>query len=84
MLARVFDRAQGVAVLGVMNFDPAIHIRQFDMCAPVAQFSAQIVPDELMMIYTQPEIIINAARKSTRFDLGIGIRRNRQIQRPVH
>ena len=49
----VFDGTQGMAILCMMNFDSAIHVRQLDVRAAVAQLSAEIVADKLMMIHVQ-------------------------------
>jgi hypothetical protein len=50
-VAEIFRRAHGAAILGVMNFDSSVHVRDADVSAPAAQFTLQIVTDEIVVIY---------------------------------
>src|SRR6202034_1023870 len=54
----ILRRAQGAAVGGVADFDVAIHILQLDVRAAVAQFPAQIMADELMIVHMQAEVVL--------------------------
>src|SRR5438128_9115350 len=64
---QVLRRAHGTIVIGVHDFDPAIHIGKFYAGSAAAQFAAQTVADILVMRHRQPEIIGDAARNSARF-----------------
>ena len=45
----------------VTNFNPAIHILQFDPRASTGQLAAQVVSHEAMIVNMQAEVVINPA-----------------------
>ena len=57
----VLYRAHRPAVLGMMNFHPAVHVLQADMRSAIAQFPAKIVPHEAVIVHMQAEIVMDAA-----------------------
>src|ERR1035438_5199170 len=72
-MAEVFRRTQGPAVGGVANLNPAIHVLQFNPRAAAAQFAAQIVADESVMIHVQAEVILDAAGNRAGLDFRFGV-----------
>ena len=60
-MVQVLDRTQSAAILRVTNFNPAIHILQFDPRASTGQLAAQVVSHEAMIVNMQAEVVINPA-----------------------
>jgi len=76
-MAQIFRRAQGAAIGGVANLDVAIHVLQFKVWAAAAEFSAQVVADEPVMIHVQSEVILDSARNRAGLDFRFRIRWDR-------
>jgi predicted chitinase len=53
-VVQVLGRAEGAAVGSVTNINPAIHVFQLDARASVAEFAAQVMADESVMVHVQP------------------------------
>ena len=80
--AAVPRRAQGTAILRMMYRDPSIHIREMNARDSVAQFTVNIVADEVMA-HVQPEIIVNVTRHRGGLKFCIGIGRDGQFHAAV-
>jgi hypothetical protein len=57
------------AILRMAHVDPAIHILQPDARAPAAQLSPQIVTHKSMIVYVQPQVVVDAAGNGRGFNL---------------
>ena len=60
-MAQIPHRTHGSPVLRVVNLDVAIHVRQFDVRSAIAEFSAEVMAHEVMMVHMQAEIVVNPA-----------------------
>ncbi len=78
----ILDRAHSPPILGVMDVDATVHVAEVNLRAAVAQFSPHVVSYHVP-IDAQPKVVMNSPRNRTRFYLGVGIRRDRQIDRTV-
>ena len=84
VMTQILHRTQRAPILGMMHVDSAIHVFQPDARAAAAQLSAQVVAHEVVIVHVQAEVVIDAAGNRPGFDLGLGVRRNRQRDRSVH
>jgi hypothetical protein len=83
-MAQVLDWTERAAVGGVANLDPAIHVLQFDAWTSVAQFTAQIVANEMVIVNVQPEVVLDSAGDRAGLDFRFRIRWDGQLYRAVH
>jgi hypothetical protein len=83
--ARIFDGAQGSAIVGVMNGHMAVNVFEFDMRAAAAQFPAQVMTGAVVVIaHMQSEIIFDSAIHGAGLNLRSGVGGDRQIDRSIH
>ena len=66
-------------ILRMTNFNSAVDVCQFDVRPAAAEFAAQVVAHELVMVHMQTEIVIDSARNRAGLEFRLGVGRNGQF-----